>query len=345
MKRTKKAGVTYLNETLLDFMISVGAVCCLLGVLYSQFLLCDIYSVAVHVIGFLVLVCLKANKQKLTIQSAGCIVFLYFCFFYTPFEWIFAGGIRSNVTYVIFMFSCLMIIILDGQLKNSMLLLYLFLIVILVSSDVITASAFQRNAIEVYEKAIVFTIALAAMAFILNAIKRQIDISKDMLEEAALTDELTKAYNGRLMKEKLAALEKTYLTNGANYGAAILDIDDFKKINDTFGHLYGDEVIRQLAVNIKRVMDENTLLCRYGGDEFIILFTGHKKQDIYSVCEEVRRSVQNESISDKNIHVTISMGVCERKELTADEDILKKIDELLYESKKSGKNKVSFKVS
>ncbi|HEX3037700.1 MAG TPA: GGDEF domain-containing protein [Oscillospiraceae bacterium] len=241
------------------------------------------------------------------------------------------------------MISCLILIVLDGKLKRVMLGCYLALIVALVIGDFIADRFYGYPLSVIFQRAFVFAVVLTIMLLVLSAVKRQMEATNKQLLRTAQTDELSEAFNSRYLNKKLIELEQQYQRNGDDFCVAILDIDDFKKINDTYGHLYGDIVIKHLADCIRNATDEKVQLGRYGGDEFVLIFFDADKQTAYEICEKVRKQIDNEQISDKKIHSTISMGVCKRSEIQEGEDILSKIDQLLYESKRGGKNKVSYR--
>jgi len=339
----KKIEAKFLSANLLEYLVSVGIVCCLIGVSYCWIAGNDIVSMAVDIIGLVLLMYLKIRYRNSMTQAMGCFVLLYFCFLFTPVVWISSAGIQGNTPYGVFLFCCLIPIVLDGKLQKVMLTAYLGLIAVLLIEDFATGKFIGELSAFFYQKCFIFIGVLTVVVIMLLAIKNQMFATNQQIIEVALTDELTHAYNARYLKDKLLELDELYKKERKNYCIAMLDIDDFKIINDTYGHLYGDEAIRQLAACIKTILDDNTILCRYGGDEFVIIFLEADKKSACKTCEDVRSKIQLESIGDKQIHATISMGMCERSEINEEQDILSKIDEVLYESKRNGKNRVSYR--
>lgn len=129
-----------------------------------------------------------------------------------------------------------------------------------------------------------------------------------------------------------------------NHAAVIImDIDDFKKINDVYGHECGDEVLRMVANVPLKIMCEHSHCCRWGGEEFLLIMQcGH---DPKTVAENIRREVENTPVKYKDnvIHVTSSLGVCIADSLNGASihNIVDMADKALYESKKNGKNQVN----
>lgn len=129
----------------------------------------------------------------------------------------------------------------------------------------------------------------------------------------------------------------------APISAIMLDLDDFKIVNDKYGHNAGDEVIKTVA----RIVSENTckdcIYCRFGGEEFLILMKCH--HDPYAIAEQIRRIAENTSVfyEDKDIHITLSLGVATAKNLREEqlEEFINCADKAMYNSKSLGKNKTT----
>ncbi len=125
----------------------------------------------------------------------------------------------------------------------------------------------------------------------------------------------------------------------------MIDIDDFKKINDVYGHLVGDTVLAEVAHIIKAVIFERDIFCRYGGEEFVILFTNTSEPGAMIAIEKILRTIEKyEFMINKNskIHVTVSAGFAS---LGAESNIYRLLDiadKRLYAAKKTGKNKVVY---
>ena len=155
-------------------------------------------------------------------------------------------------------------------------------------------------------------------------------------------DKLTGAHTKDFFNEKIKQITKcTELSR--DLSVAFIDIDDFKLINDTYGHLVGDYILRDFTEFLENHIDQKDLIFRFGGDEFIILFNGKTEIDAFE-CMEVLREKLNDTIFryddlDCEISITISIGVTCINNRDNIEKILKRSDKCLYKSKELGKNR------
>lgn len=116
----------------------------------------------------------------------------------------------------------------------------------------------------------------------------------------------------------------------------MLDIDDFKLVNDNYGHKKGDLVLKEIAIILKENTRGNDFVARYGGEEFLLVFYNTSLDDAYYVCEKIRKNVEIQIEKRMGIRITISGGLAEFSPGT--EDIIIDADTLLYKAKKLGKN-------
>ena len=150
------------------------------------------------------------------------------------------------------------------------------------------------------------------------------------------TDPLTKTFNRNYLEEISSVL------NLEHYSLAILDLDRFKIINDTYGHKAGDYVLSHVSQVFKNSIRDNDILVRYGGEEFLLLINnrGNTKKEI---CERIRNNIAQEKFvyDGHEISVTVSIGLHVNPYLEKNmHEAIKKADEMLYEAKKSGRNKI-----
>ena len=173
-------------------------------------------------------------------------------------------------------------------------------------------------------------------------------IIHDKLEQLAILDPLTKVYNRRFGMERLKEEFGRSLRTSAPLGVLMLDIDHFKKVNDTYGHLVGDQVLIAISQIIKNNIRKGDILVRYGGEEFLALLPGASTVGIQKVADKIRRYIEEHTIThnQQEIKVTISIGGTSFPEYQTDdvENIVSLADENLYHSKETGRNKVTIKI-
>ncbi|WP_320128940.1 diguanylate cyclase [uncultured Sphaerochaeta sp.] len=165
------------------------------------------------------------------------------------------------------------------------------------------------------------------------------------LNELSYLDPLTAIANRRFFLERVTEELQCFLINQVPVHVLLCDIDHFKFINDNFGHLAGDQVLKDFALIAKEIFDLSHTLARFGGDEFVISVVGLRTDQILQKCEALRLAVQNHQFlyENKRIYVHVCIGV---SEITMyDTDISKLIgraDKALYQAKETGRNKVVF---
>lgn len=152
------------------------------------------------------------------------------------------------------------------------------------------------------------------------------------------TDQLTQLTNRRTMNELL----NKWINAKTPFSIILLDIDRFKRVNDTYGHTVGDEVLKYLAKQMQEVCGKNDVCCRFGGEEFIILLPEAEKHEAYGVAEQLRKRMET-TVSPCGEIVTISAGVAAYPESATEMLLLiEKADQCLYNAKNSGRNRTVF---
>ncbi|OCI95804.1 diguanylate cyclase response regulator [Rhizobium sp. AC27/96] len=163
------------------------------------------------------------------------------------------------------------------------------------------------------------------------------------LRAAAASDYLTGLYNRRYFYDHGPRLVNECLRRQRPSSVAILDIDHFKKLNDTYGHEIGDQVLKAVAERLHSLFEgSNNLLSRLGGEEFAILFTEMNSRAATALCDEVRLSLASLKVhaDDEELSVTVSIGVAEIVGYESFENYLNAADQFLYMAKHNGRNQV-----
>jgi diguanylate cyclase (GGDEF)-like protein len=182
---------------------------------------------------------------------------------------------------------------------------------------------------------------------LLEIITQQISIAIDntrlyeQLQEFANTDGLTQIYNRVFFQNRLQDELKRAQQQGYEVSVILFDIDNFKRFNDSYGHLFGDIVLKTLAQMLKDSIRQDDIVARFGGEEFIILLPHTGMDFAFEKAEELRNMIEKLTIRDKTISasVTVSMGVSTFPTLAQNETVLlTSADKALYKAKNSGKN-------
>lgn len=164
------------------------------------------------------------------------------------------------------------------------------------------------------------------------------------LERISQTDGLTGLYNRLHWEKRMAAEFKRSQRYGSQLTLLMMDIDHFKQVNDRFGHLAGDEVIRAVSDVIRQNVRECDVAGRYGGEEFGIILTETQLEGALCVAERIRQSIQNTPVMLDGVShsVSVSLGVALfHEDMERHEDVIARADEALYESKQAGRNRVT----
>ncbi len=160
------------------------------------------------------------------------------------------------------------------------------------------------------------------------------------LKNEAYYDELTTIFNRKAFNERIEEKFDLYRRYGSDFCIAMYDIDDFKNINDTYGHDIGDKVLIEMTKAIKQNIRKTDLIFRVGGEEFIVIFPKTSIKEAISVMEKIRDVVSKMNIIE-NKKITISIGITQVKKEDTPSTIYERIDKLMYVSKHEGKNRTS----
>lgn len=179
--------------------------------------------------------------------------------------------------------------------------------------------------------------------FILEEIQKK----NIILNEIATKDYLTNMYNHKSFYKYLKDIIKGSREKDVPFGLALMDIDNFKKINDTYGHLVGDTVLKEISHIIHSNIRKTDIAARYGGEEFAILFPNASIDTSVQVCERIREAIETHSfiVDEHTIKVTISGGAGSAiiyNSSSKERNFVEYVDNLLYDAKHAGKNRIHY---
>ena len=167
--------------------------------------------------------------------------------------------------------------------------------------------------------------------------KKEIKEINSKARNYAFRDALTGLYNRHYLNDFLAKFKRLHKKESI-FAVAFIDIDKFKEINDTLGHEAGDCILRCLALKLKSLTRSTDILCRYGGEEFVIIYNDTSKKEMFEKMKQIRESIQNSSLECEHTNITISIGLSFGKKEDDINEILQEADKALYMAKNAGRN-------
>jgi diguanylate cyclase (GGDEF)-like protein len=172
------------------------------------------------------------------------------------------------------------------------------------------------------------------------AIALQNCIYRDEIISMAMKDNLTQAYNRNYMKMHL----QKQIDSNKKFTLALFDIDFFKKVNDTYGHDFGDVVLKEVSQFIKKSIKEYDEIYRWGGEEFIIYFNNTESSGVYERLDNIRDNLSRYKIGNEKseeVTITASFGAVDSGSGKTIDELISLADKALYHSKETGRNKVT----
>jgi diguanylate cyclase (GGDEF)-like protein len=164
------------------------------------------------------------------------------------------------------------------------------------------------------------------------------------IKNIAIYDTLTGLYNRRYFEEKLGMDAKKSFLGGTPLSLVMVDLDHFKKVNDTFGHTEGDQVLCKISSLLKNSVRKKDTVARYGGEEFILILPEAGLEESFIIAERIRRLVERTSfeVGQAQVNLTVSMGISHfpSHRAKSKEELIKMADQALYDAKRGGRNKV-----
>jgi diguanylate cyclase (GGDEF)-like protein len=192
-------------------------------------------------------------------------------------------------------------------------------------------------------EALLLSLALADRIRVLQSEKEALEQEERRLRELSVRDGLTALYNKRFLMGRLAGEIEVAQRLNQSLSLLMLDVDDFKKFNDEYGHMEGDQVLIRLARIIRKSARDTDTACRYGGEEFTVILPGAPAGLAEAVAERIRESFAAQAFTPRSgevVSTSVSVGLAEFRDGETVEDFINRADEALYRAKRAGKNRV-----
>jgi diguanylate cyclase (GGDEF)-like protein len=171
---------------------------------------------------------------------------------------------------------------------------------------------------------------------------KQLHCGHEQLKELSTQDSMTRLLNHDAILLKLAEVERQSERCGAPFSVLMIDVDWFKRINDTYGHLVGDQVLTEIAQHLRQAIRNTDVIGRFGGEEFLVILAETDLKTAVDVAEKLRQAISKHQYSELALSLTVSIGVSSSSDEGHGGEILANADDQLYRAKQSGRNQVAF---
>lgn len=302
-------------------------------------------------ISFLVMLVIMVLSFFTKDISAGrifCSIFLNFFMFPTLF-WV-TGGVDCGMVFYFILGLCVTTLIVKGRLRTVLLVLSLLWYSVCLwigfqFPELAYPLSFEERCMDTISSFAIVAVFIVAVIIIMmreyDGQHRKAAASAEALKQQALTDSLTTLYNYRYLHEALEDAVTVCRTEGTRASILLIDIDDFKRINDVHGHLQGNQVLCQLAALLK-AWERDMVVARYGGEEFMVLMPGYDRERAMEAAEEIRQIVCRDRLLQDMTGDTFSIsgGVAEYTDKDDLDSWIRRADVNMYAAKRSGKNRI-----
>jgi len=201
-------------------------------------------------------------------------------------------------------------------------------------------SKISYNTITIVVFGIITTLLLLGLIyFFMSRLIKKLEEARQTIEKIAITDQLTEVFNRRHIMSRFEEEFEKFKRLKKKVSCIMADIDNFKAVNDSYGHLAGDQVLKAISHRIRNTVRAYDILGRYGGEEFLIIMPDTSVEDARELAERIRTRVKEETVN--NATITLSLGVvCVEESDRSVDDIIRRADQNLYKAKKDGKDRV-----
>lgn len=297
----------------------------------------------------LILMAISFFMTNITPHRIICSIFLNF-FMFPALFWV-TGGVNCGMIFYFILGLSVAALILEGKCRIAVLTLALIFDMITLHlgfkyPEFAYPLSYQERWMDTISSFLIVSIFIIAVILIMS-IEYGREHSKVVdhatkLNQQAITDNLTKLYNHRFLMDTLNNIIETYNEELDNISTIMLDIDDFKKINDTYGHLRGNQVLCRFSSILKEKAGDKYIAARYGGEEFMLVLPGCSLDAALQFAEMIRLDAYHDKILTDltDNQFSISGGVVQYKAGMSTDEWIRLADKNLYLAKSEGKNKI-----
>lgn len=279
--------------------------------------------------------------------TAPMMIWAFTCIVYTMY-------LTYDLRNVLLMMNLLVLLFGVFQLNRSTFLfvtlygIYLYFIMIVFFTDIPDPMTLREDWV-IFLSYTIISLAFSMIASEINTLKFNLyDRNKKLaealkyIESVSITDELTEVKNRRFILKTLENQKLMAERGKYTFSICMIDIDNFKSVNDTYGHLIGDNVLRRICKQTLKVIRKIDYFSRYGGEEFLLIFPFTNSEQGKQGAERIRKNIESTNFDDiaPNLKLTISLGMTQYYWPESIETVLSRVDEALYLAKNNGRNRV-----
>jgi len=268
--------------------------------------------------------------KGLKLNTASYITTLYASIIFLPSFWILTS-ITGSAPYVSLIMLVAIIIMFSGKMQKWLLTGFLFILAVLTVYSALIEFSATEDVISLVYVITAYSISVVAIVLYMLFKQKEFNELNDRFLRSSFKDELTQLYNRKLLDLIIEYQESLYKREHIDYILVMFDVDDFKKMNDEHGHVFGDIVLRSIAGCIHETTRGSDFVVRYGGDEFLVIQSNASPASIQTFIDRIEKLM--ESSCQLDIHISISFGYAARSECDTPEAVLKLADERLYDKK------------
>ncbi len=302
----------------------------------------------------ILIICLLIPVLADNLEKPIIVLILLVAFVYIPFLYFTNGG-NDGVVMILF----ILILFYEAFYLNGKMLKIIISATIIFYSLLVIYGHYHPQYIMRYnssfDKFIVSLLVLDSVAIVVSIVAisvfkgyryehmKSVRLSQELekqnksLVELSIRDQLTGVYNRRHFISILNSELEYFKTYKQHFYLLMIDIDDFKQINDKHGHLFGDDVLRKVAQQLVISTREHDIIARYGGEEFVAVISHLNPDDSLTISERIRSNISKLDLR-YNAKVTVSIGITSNIESDSIEEVIERADKMLYKAKHSGKN-------